>query len=111
MWTHIKSSKFVFIIGSAVDLSKRMNNYFNESYLNQHKSMYIKNALIHHGYITFSLTILEYINIFNLSFEEARLLILSREQHYQDSLKSECNIQKIAESPSDPVRRNKSKKK
>lgn len=49
-----------------------------------------------HGYSAFSLTIIEYINISNLSKEEARLLILSREQYYLDSLQPEYNILKIA---------------
>jgi group I intron endonuclease len=38
------------------------------------------------------LTILEYINISGKSVDEARELILSREQHYLDSLSPEYNI-------------------
>src|SRR5579871_707953 len=46
--------------------------------------LYICNALVHHGHSAFSLTILEYIDIANLSKEEARKLILEREQYYLD---------------------------
>jgi hypothetical protein len=45
---------------------------------------YISKALIFHSYSEFFLTILEYIDISNLSKEEARKLILLREQHYID---------------------------
>jgi len=77
-WTHISGKIYV---GSAVDLSKRFRSYFSESYLNRYKSMYICNALLHHGHSSFSLTILEYTDISNLSLEKARILILEREQH------------------------------
>ena len=60
MWTYKEFSKIY--IGSAVDLSKRLkiiillqNNNFCK-------------ALINYIYFTFSLTILEYININNLEF-------------------------------------------
>ncbi len=42
--------------------------------------MHIYNALVYYGYLAFSLTILEYINISNLSKKEAYKLILEREQ-------------------------------
>jgi group I intron endonuclease len=58
--------------------------------------MYISNALLLHGYSSFSLTILEYIDISNLSKDEARKLILEREQHYIDSLSPVYNINPIA---------------
>jgi group I intron endonuclease len=58
--------------------------------------MYICNALLHHGYSSFTLTILEYINISNLSKENARKLILERKQHYIDSLKPGYNMNPIA---------------
>jgi hypothetical protein len=44
----------------------------------------------------FFLTILEYINISDKSIDEARELILEREQHYIDSLAPEYNILKTA---------------
>jgi len=82
-WTHLKSSKRY--IGSAVDLSKRLMYYYNKNYLNRDKNMYICNAIITHTYSAFSLSILEYINIKSLSKEDARKLILDREQHYFDT--------------------------
>jgi hypothetical protein len=50
------------------------------------KFFYICNALAHHDYDTFSVTILEIINITNLSKKDARKLILEREQYYLDTL-------------------------
>jgi group I intron endonuclease len=93
-WTHLESGKIY--IGSAVDLSLRLRDYFNKSFLNRKKTMYIYNALLHHGYSAFSLNILEYIDISNLSKEEAGKLILEREQYYLDTLQPEYNILKIA---------------
>ena len=46
--------------------------------------MYICNALKEHGYSTFSLSIIEYICITDLSLGEAKILILEREQFYLD---------------------------
>jgi group I intron endonuclease len=57
--------------------------------------MYICNALFHHGHSSFNLSILEYIDITNLSKDKAKKLILSREQHFLDSLEPKFNIQKI----------------
>lgn len=37
-------------IGSAVDLNKRLKDFFSKSYLENHKTMYICNALRLHGY-------------------------------------------------------------
>lgn len=88
-WTHTESGKIY--IGSAFDLSKRLNHYFSKSYLNRHKYMYINNALLLHGHSAFSLEILEYVNISNLSLEDARKLILEREQNYLD----ECHAKKV----------------
>jgi group I intron endonuclease len=93
-WTHLESGKNY--IGSAVNLSLRLRDYFNKSFLNRNKNMYIYNALLHHGYSAFSLTILEYINISNLNVKETGKLILEREQHYLDTLQPEYNILKIA---------------
>jgi group I intron endonuclease len=93
-WIHKESGKSY--IGSAVDLSNRFRKYFSKSYLNNNKSMYINNALLHHGYSAFSLSILEYLDISGLSKDESKKLILSREQHYIDSLSPEYNILKVA---------------
>ena len=48
--------------------------------------MYICKALLYYRYSAFTLSILEYIDISNLSKEETRKLILSREQFYIDFL-------------------------
>ena len=76
-------------VGSAVDLSRRLRDYFNLNYLERAKSMYICNALLYHGYSAFSLTILEYVDITNLSKDESKKLLLEREQHFMDSLAPE----------------------
>jgi group I intron endonuclease len=60
--------------------------------------MYIYNAILYHDYSSFSLTILEYIDISNLSKEEARNLILEQEQYYIDILSPGYNINPIARS-------------
>jgi group I intron endonuclease len=73
-------------IGSAVDLSKRLKKYFSKAYISKTKNSHIYNALLHHSYSSFNLAILEYIDITNLSEDEAKNLILEREQHYIDSL-------------------------
>jgi group I intron endonuclease len=58
--------------------------------------MYIYNALRVHGFSVFSLSILENIDISNLFKEDARLLILEREQFYIDPLTPEYNINPTA---------------
>lgn len=97
-WSHIESGKIY--IGSAVDLSSRLRLYFFKSYLNRYKNLYIYNALLSHGHSKFSLTILEYIDISNLSKDEIKSKILLREQHYIDDFSKRgllmYNILKIA---------------
>jgi group I intron endonuclease len=93
-WTHKESGKFY--IGSAVDISKRLKNYYNKSYLNRYKNMHICNALLIHGYSSFSLTIIKYIDISNSSSNEVRKLILEREQYYLNTMKPVYNILKVA---------------
>lgn len=73
-WKHNESNKIY--IGSAIDLSKRLNNYYISSYLTRPGKSYIYNALINYGYSTFSLSILEYLDITNLSKNEARKLLI-----------------------------------
>jgi len=82
-------------VGSAVDLSKRLKDYYSSNYLKR-TNYYICNAIIHHTHSAFSLAILEYIRISNKSIDEAKALILEREQHYIDSLMPEYNILKTA---------------
>lgn len=82
-------------IGSAVDLSKRFLSYYSPLYLKRANN-YICNALTLHSHSAFSLSIVEYIDLKNLSLEEARNLILEREQYYLDSLLPKYNILKVA---------------
>ena len=89
MWSHLKTNRSY--IGSAFNLSQRLSNYLNENYLKNNK-MYIYKALLHDGYPSFSLSILEYINITDMTKMDARKLILSREQHFIDTFMPEYNI-------------------
>lgn len=98
-WTHLESGKIY--IGSATDLSVRLKGYNNKNYLSKVKgNSYIYNAILEHDYSLFSLSILEFIDITNLSQGEARKLILSREQYYLDESftrgDSSYNLLKIA---------------
>ena len=61
-----------------------------------YKKSRIKNALLHFGYSSFSVTILELIDITNLSKDEAKKLIIEREQYYIDCILPEYNILKTA---------------
>lgn len=54
--------------------------------------MYIYNALLHHGYSAFSLTVFWIYRYFNLSEDKAKTLILEREQLNLDTLSPEYNI-------------------
>jgi group I intron endonuclease len=75
-----------FYIGSAVDLSKRLSQYFNRELLI--KSLLLTNskinrALVKYGYANFNLEILEY--------TKPKLLLI-KEQYYMDLLKPSYNI-------------------
>lgn len=78
-----------------------MRDYYKVSILsNKNKgNSYIYSAILQHGYSNFSLSILEYIDITNLSREDARKLILEIEQKYINNLKPDYNLLKIAGSP------------
>jgi hypothetical protein len=69
-WTHISTGRKY--IGSSNNLSKRLSTYFSIANLGKKKSVYIHNALLKYSYSAFSLSILEYINITNLSKAESR---------------------------------------
>jgi group I intron endonuclease len=60
MWTNVLTNKRY--IGSTVDLSNRLKNYYNLSYLGRkiktNNSM-IHKALLKHGYYNFKLDIIE----------------------------------------------------
>ena len=108
LWTHKESGKLY--VGSAVDLSRRLKDYYSPSNLKR-RDNYIARALISHGHTAFSLTILEYIDITNLSKDETKTLIYSKEQYYFDLLLPVYNIQKIAGSSLGQKRSEKSKEK
>lgn len=74
-------------IGQSTDLSKRLKNYLNLSYLKSKNNLIISRALIKYGYSNFSLMILEYCN---------KSALLIREQYYLDKLNPQYNILKIA---------------
>jgi group I intron endonuclease len=96
-WTHILSGKKY--VGSAIELSKRLNNYYSISYMSSKSKSrsYIYSAILKHGYENFSVSILEYMDISNKLGDEAKkTLILEREQHFLDLLEPEYNILKKA---------------
>jgi len=84
-WTN-KLTNDIYI-GQSVDLAKRFIRYFNMSYLKNRETLIISKALIKYGYSNFSLEILEYCNIADLT---------EREQYYLDKLHPKYNILKIA---------------
>lgn len=88
MWTNKVTNKSY--IGSAKNISNRLKNYYNISYLQaetiKNKSI-IYRSLLKYGYSNFSLDILEYCDFSNL---------IKREQYYIDLLKPEYNILKAA---------------
>ena len=73
-------------VGSGLDLSKRIGDYYKKSELNRN-SRPIKDALLKHGHRNFTLEILEYC---------PKAKLLEREQFYLDLLVPEYNILKIA---------------
>jgi group I intron endonuclease len=93
LWTHRETGKRY--VGSAVDLSKRLKNYYSPLKLKRADN-YIARALLFHTHSAFSLTIIEFISIKDLSLEKARELILEREQVNINLLKPEYNILKVA---------------
>lgn len=87
-WTHVKSGKNY--VGSAIDLSRRLKNYYNISYLereiNKNNSIIYK-GLLKYGYSSFKLDILEYCE---------PTVLIEKEQYYLDLLKPEYNLLKFA---------------
>ena len=87
-WTHLASEKCY--VGSSVDLSRRLKNYYNISFLTleiKKNNSRIYRALVKYGYSKFKLEVLEYC--------EPNILI-DREQYYLDLLNPEYNILKVA---------------
>jgi len=93
-WQHLESGKSY--VGSAMDLSVRIRRYYNLSNLEANKNRYIDSALRLHGYSAFSLIILEYIDIKDITKPEAKKIVLKREQYYLDLLSPHYNILKLA---------------
>ncbi len=73
-------------IGQSKNITNRLINYFNLGYLRNNKYI-ISRAIIKYGYYNFSLKILEYCNISELTL---------REQYYLDKLTPTYNILKVA---------------
>jgi GIY-YIG catalytic domain len=87
-WTNIITGDSY--IGSAIDLSKRLNNYLNIAFLNKELKKgrsVIYSALLKYGFSKFKLDILEYCQPIDL---------IKREQYYFDSLNPKYNILKTA---------------
>lgn len=75
-----------FYVGSAVDLTRRLRDYFSPNFLNKEiikNNSIIYRAILKYGYKNFSLDILEYCEKDN---------VLIREQYYIDLLKPKYNI-------------------
>ena len=87
-WTNTITGKSY--IGSSINLSKRLNDYLNITFLNKELKKgrsIICSALLKHGYSKFKLDILEYCD---------PSILIEREQYYFDNLKPEYNILKVA---------------
>jgi len=83
-------------VGSSNNLFKRLKTYYTINYLEINKSMYIYNALRNYGYLAFSFSIFEYLDLSNLSKDGAKILILGQEQYFLDLLNPDFNILKFA---------------
>jgi len=88
MWTNLITNKSY--VGSAINLSKRLKNYYNISYLEREtktNNSMIYRALLKYGYSNFKLDIIEICKPFDL---------IKREQYYLDRLNPEYNVLKTA---------------
>lgn len=90
LWTNlISNNKYV---GSSVNLSRRLKDYFNKSYLESElkkNNSLIYKALLKYGYANFKLDILELCD---------SKFIIEKEQFYLDNLKLKYNTLKVARS-------------
>jgi hypothetical protein len=77
-------------IGSSLDLGRRLSIYFTNSFPVRNKTMIISKALLKHGYLNFSVGILEYCH------PDKRI---ERENYYFGLLTPEYNVLKVAGSP------------
>ena len=88
-WTNKLNGKVY--IGSSVNLSKRLSNYYNYNNLIKfQQNMLIHKALLKNGYSNFSLDILEYCEPSD---------VIEREQYYIYKLNPEYNLHRTAGSP------------
>jgi group I intron endonuclease len=90
-WTNKYTGKSY--VGSAVDLTKRLSQYYSQGYLKKELSKgssAIYRAILKYGCSNFSLSILEYCD---------KGEIIEREQYYIDHLKPEYNLLPTAGSP------------
>jgi len=87
MWVNLITEDIY--IGSAVDLSKRLRQYFNYNYISDptRGNSIIYSSLLKYGYGRFSVIIIEYCK---------KDLLLEREQYYFDTLNPTYNILPIA---------------
>ena len=92
--THLESNKLY--VGSSENLYRRFKHYYSKSNLTRNANSRIYNALIHHGHSAFSLTIIEYLDVRDLTKSEAKDIIIGREQFYIDLLNPEYNILRTA---------------
>lgn len=96
-WTNNLSGKSY--VGSSINLHRRIQEYFNPERslreLKRGESILYK-SLLKYGYQSFTLEILEIVNVDNLNSTEARIMLLDREQYYIDLLKPDYNILKVA---------------
>lgn len=90
LWTNTVSGKSY--VGSSINLSRRIRDYFNKSYLTREllkNNSLIYKALLEHNYKGFRLDILEYCE---------KNAIIEREQYYLTNLTVEYNVLKHAKS-------------
>lgn len=81
-WTNKVNNKIY--IGSSVDLSRRLKEYYNYNYISKKtRNFPIHNALLKYGYSSFKLEILEYCD---------KSKLIECEQYYLDLLKPEYNV-------------------
>jgi hypothetical protein len=91
-WTNKDSGKNY--IGSSSNLSRRIQCYYRTTYLNRDNTRFCK-AILLHNLSAFTLTIFEYIDISHLPKNEARKLIMQREQLYFNEIKPKYNTLKF----------------
>ena len=84
-WVNMINGKYY--IGSGIDLNNRINDYYQESYYKSKSNLIIVRSILKYGLGNFALVILEFTDKDEL---------LSREQHFLDTLEPEYNILDVA---------------